>query len=85
MRPFRVWIRSDGDFCHVRVDGKQNAQRLLACLSQSFVFRTFDPMTEDERSACCNFLVPFNPPLSRSTFVRLLTALPEVRLMPDPA
>jgi hypothetical protein len=84
MRSFRVWIRPKGDFCQVRVDGRDNAQRLLNCLSQSFVFKTFDPMREEE-GALCSFLVPYNPPLSRSSFVKLLAAIPEVRLMPDPA
>jgi hypothetical protein len=84
MRSFRVWIRSKGDFCQVRVDGKDNAERLLNNLSQSFVFRTFDPMREDD-AACFSFLVPYNPPLSPSSFIKLLVANPEVRLMPEPA
>jgi len=84
MRSFRVWIRANGDFCHVRVDGRDNAKRLLDCLSQSFVFKTFDPMTEEE-GTFCSFLVPYNPPLSRSSFVKLLAAIPEVRLMSNPA
>jgi len=84
MRSFSVWIRPDGDFCQVRVNGKENAKRLLNCLSESFVFKTFDPMTEDE-GAFCRFLVPYNPPLSRSSFVKLLAAMPEVRLMSEPA
>jgi hypothetical protein len=85
MRSFRVWIRPDGDFCHVRVDGKDNAQRLLTCLSQAFVFRTFDPMTQEDGSPFCHFLVPYNPPLSRSSFIKMLTAIPDVRLMSEPA
>lgn len=85
MKLFRVWIRPSGDFCRVRVDGKINAERLLVCLSQSFVFRTFEPMTEEENSSFCSFFVPYNPPLSRSSFVKLLTAIPEVRLMSEPA
>jgi hypothetical protein len=84
MRSFRVWIRPDGDFCQVRVDGRNNLQRLLKGLSESFVFKTFDPVTEDE-AAICSFLVPYNPPLSRSSFVKLLAAMPEVRLMAEPA
>jgi hypothetical protein len=85
MTPFRVWIRSEGDFCHVRVDGKDNAKKLLTCLSQLFVFKTFDPMTEDDESALCHFLVPYNPPLSRSSFTKMLAAMPDVRLMSGPA
>ncbi len=85
MRAFRVWIRHNGDFCDVRVDNKQNARRLLDTLSQSFVFKTFDPMIEEADTDCCRFLVPYNPPLSRSSFVKLLRAIPEVRLMSEPA
>jgi hypothetical protein len=84
MKAFRVWIRPTGDFCRVRVDGLQNAKRLLECLSQSFVFKTFDPMTEEE-SSLFSFLVPYNPPLSQSSFAKLLRAMPEVRLMSEPA
>jgi hypothetical protein len=67
------------------VDGKQNAQKLLDLLSQSFVFRTFEPMGEEGGSSFCSFSIPYNPPLSRSTFAKLLTAIPEVRLMSDSA
>jgi hypothetical protein len=83
MKSFRVWIRPDGDFCQVRVDGRDNVQRLLNFLSVSFVFKTFDPVTED--GAICRFLIPYNPPLSPSLFVKLLAAMPEVRLMREPA
>lgn len=83
MRSLRVWVRRNGDFCHVRVDRSQDARRLLDFLSQSFVFKTFDPMREEE--SFCSFLVPYNPPLSHALFVKLLTAIPEVRLMSEPA
>ncbi len=85
MRPFRVWIRPNGDFCHVRVDSKANAQRLLHGLSESFVFKTFEPFTEEAGSCCCSFLVPYNPPLSRSSFIKLLVTIPDVRLRSEPA
>ena len=84
MRSFPVWIRPKGDFCQVRVDGRDNAETLLNRLSQSFVFKTFDPMREEE-GAACSFLVPYNPPLSPSSFRKLLAAIPEVRLMYEPA
>jgi hypothetical protein len=85
LKPFRVWIRPTGDFCQVRVDGKQNAKRLLDLLSQSFVFRTFEPMGEEDGSSFCSFQIPYNPPLSRSAFAKLLIAIPEVRLMSESA
>ena len=80
MKSFRVWIRPAGDFCRVRVESKQNARRLLDWLSQSFVFRTCDPMGEERDSPFCSFIIPYNPPLSRTSFAKLLAAMPEVRL-----
>ncbi len=85
MRAFRVWIRHTGDFCDVRVDSKQNAKRLLDCLSQSFVLKTFDPIIENGETESCMFHVPYNPPLSHASFVKMLTAIPEVQLMSEHA
>jgi hypothetical protein len=85
MNPFPVWLRPVGDFCRVRVDGIENARWLLGRLSQSFVFKTFEPFVETMGSSVCSFQIPYNPPLSRTKFVRLLAAIPEVRLMSEPA
>jgi hypothetical protein len=85
MNAFRVWIRPLGDFCRVRVDGADNAQWLLGRLSESFVFKTFEPIDETAGSSCCSFQVPYTPPLSRSNFHKMLVAIPEVRLMTEPA
>jgi hypothetical protein len=85
MNPFHVWLRPVGDFCRVRVDGIENARWLLGRLSQSFVFKTFEPFVETMGSSVCSFQIPYNPPLSRTKFVRLLAAIPEVRLMSEPA
>jgi hypothetical protein len=81
MKPFRVWLRPLDDFCRVRVESIENAKWLLIQLSESFVFKTFEPMMEDGGSSSCTFQVPYNPPLSRSGFKRILSAIPEVRLM----
>ena len=85
MKPFRVWLRPLGDFCRVRVDGLENTRWLLVCLSQSFVFKTFEPIGEVRDSSFCTFQVPYNPPLSRATFDKLLAAIPEVQLVREPA
>ena len=85
MKPFRVWIRPLGDFCSVRVDGLENARWLLVNLSQSFVFKTFEPIGEDVDSSFCTFQVPYNPPLSRGIFRKLLAAIPEVQLLREQA
>jgi hypothetical protein len=82
MSRYRVWVRSEGDFCRVRVDGKDNVKRLLDSLSRSFVFRTFEPVVED--SPYCTFQVPCNPPLSHARLSKLLSTIPEVCLMREP-
>ena len=85
MNPFHVWLRPASDFCRVRVDGIENARWLLDRLSQSFVFKTFEPFGEAMGSSMCSFQIPYNPPLSRFKFERLLAAIPEVRWMLEPA
>lgn len=85
MKPFRVWIRPRGDFCHVRVDGIKNLQWLLGQLSQSFVFRTFEPIGQLDDSLHCTFDVPCNPPLTLSSLRKLLTDIPQVQLMREAA
>lgn len=86
MNNFRVWISPLGDFCHVRVDGIENRRWLLDRLSQSFVFRTFEPLeTAAAGSALCTFQVPCNPPLSQLSFQKMLAAMPRVQLMKEPA
>ena len=85
MKPFGVWIRPMGDFCRVRVDGIENLQWLLGQLSQSFVFRTFDPVREVAGTSHCIFQVSCNPPLSHASLRKLLIAIPQVRLMREPA
>ena len=85
MKPFRVWLRPKGDFCHVRVDGIENLQWLLGQLSQSFVFRTFEPIQQIDESVHCTFDVPCNPPLTQPALRKLFAGIPEVQLMREPA
>jgi len=82
---FRVWIRPLGDDCRVRVDGMQNARWLLNRLSQSFVFKSSESIHDDEASSCSTFRVPYSSKSPRSRFDKLLAAIPEVKLMLDPA
>jgi hypothetical protein len=85
MNPFRVWLRPLGSACRVRVDGTRNAEWLLDRLGRSFVFKTANPMSEDEDSSCCTFQLAYNSQMSRRGFERLLNTIPEVNLMADPA
>jgi len=85
MNAFRVWIRPLGSNCQVRVDGINNAKWLLNRLGHSFVFKTADPMNEEEGSSCCTFRLAYSSHVSRRGFKRLLVAIPEVQLMTGPA
>ena len=85
MNAFRVWLRPLGSAFRVRVDGVGNAKWLLDRLSRSFVFKTAAPMSEDEGSSCCTFHLAYNSQMPPRGFERLLAAIPEVKLMTDPA
>jgi hypothetical protein len=85
MNAMRVWVRPVDDECRVRVDGIENARRLLDLLSQSFIFKSSEPIRQEPGSSLCTFQVTYNPPSSRSKFERLLARTPEVTLMAEPA
>ena len=83
MKTFHVWIRPMDGTCQVRVDGIENAKWLIHRLGQFFVFKTAEPVKEDEGSSCCTFRVADGSLISRYNFERLLRAFPEVKLMLD--
>ncbi len=85
MTPFRVWIRPLDGSCRVRVDGAQNAKWLINRLSESFVFKSCQPLDTDAVSAECTFQVLCGSQLTGSQLVRLLASIPEVRLVSSPA
>jgi hypothetical protein len=85
MNTFRVWIRPLYNVCRVRVDGIKNAMWLLTRLSQSFVFKSAEPIEDDEEASCSTFHVPYNSQMSHFKLERLLAGIPQVQLMSDPA
>jgi hypothetical protein len=85
MKSFRVWIRSLGRSSRVRVEGSENTRWLIARLSQSFIFKSSEPVCEDASNACCTFEVPYGSLTSRAQFERLLGTIPEVNMIPEPA
>ncbi len=85
MNPFQVRIRPMVSVCRVRVDGIRNAQWLLKRLSESFVFKTSEPLDEDIAAACSSFQVQYTSQMSGLKFAKLLAAIPEVDLMLEPA
>jgi len=83
MDRFRVWIRPMDASRQVRVDGIENAKWLIHRLGQLFVFKTAEPVKEDEGSSCCTFRVADSSYISRHRFERLLGAIPQVKLLLD--
>jgi hypothetical protein len=85
MKSFRVWVRSLGGASRLRVEGSENTEWLIGRLSQSFVYKSSEPVSEDEEHACCTFQVPYCSLISRSGLERLLGTIPEVKVMLEPA
>jgi hypothetical protein len=85
MNAFCVWTRPLANACKVRVLGIRNAKWLLNRLSRSFLVKSSETVNEKECFPCCTFRVPYNFQMCHRTFERLLTAIPEVRLMTEPA
>ena len=85
MKTFHVWIRPSDGNCRVRVENVLSARWLLDRLSQSFIFKSCEPVREEADSACCNFRVMFGSQMSPPLFTRLLAAIPEVNLTLEPA
>jgi len=85
MKAFRVWIRRSKDASRLRVDDSDSAQWLLRRLSQSFVFKTSEPMVDALNSSECTFRVAHTSQVSGPGFERLLAGIPEVQLLLEPA
>ena len=81
MTAFRVWIGTLGTSAVVRVEGIDNALWLLRRLSQSFVFKSSEPI-RDEREKTC-FEIPYSSQMPRRTLERLLASIPEVLLLAE--
>jgi len=83
MIAFRVWVQSLASASRLRVEGIENARWLLGRLSQSFIFKSSEPIREDPDGFCCTFDLPYSSQTSRPIFMRLLAAIPEVTLLTE--
>ena len=64
-------------------DVVSDAMWLLTRLSRSFVFKSSEPMTDDENAFSSTFHVPYGSQVSHFKFERLLAGIPQVQLMPE--
>ena len=85
MNVFGVWITHMDGASRLRVDGLENAKWLLRRLSDSFVFKTSEPLNDVRDSLDCTFRVAHNSQLSGFKFEKLLAGIAEVKLIREPA
>lgn len=85
MKAFRVWVRRSEHTSCLRVEDGDHAQWLLRRLSQSFVFKTSEPMADTWNSSGCTFCVAHTSQMSSTSFARVLAGIPEVQVLLEPA
>jgi hypothetical protein len=78
-----VWIRPLTNGCLVRMEGRDKVDWLLRRLSQSFVFKTSEPIVEDENSTCSLFRLAYSSRMPRRKLERLLATMPEIHVALD--
>jgi hypothetical protein len=59
----------------------ENAHWLIDQLGRSFVFRSSQPIYQEQSSTLCSFQVPRHAQLPFSKFKKLLAAIPQVTLL----
>jgi hypothetical protein len=80
-----VWILPLKNVCLVRVEDRLGVDWLLKRLSQAFVFKTSEPVSEDQNSSCSTFRLAYSSRMPRRDLERLLASIPEVHLMLESA
>lgn len=78
-----VWIRHLANACVVRVEDSQRAKWLLTRLSRSFVFKTSEPLIEDQYSARCTFRLGYSSIMGQQQIVQALENIQEIQLFLD--
>ena len=84
-KQYPVLIRDEGYACHLRVGSLEIARQILVALSRAFAFKTSEPIHVEPQSAQCTFRVAYGSQLSHHQLVRLIAAIPGVRVRPDTA
>jgi hypothetical protein len=80
---FPVWIRPLANSFLLVVEGRDKVDWLLKRLSQSFVFKTSEPVIDDELTTRSLFRLAFSSRMPRQKLERLLATIPEIRVMLD--
>lgn len=78
-----VWIRPSTNDRMLRMEGRDKIDCLLKRLSQSFVFKTSEPIVEDEDSTCSLFRLAYSSRMPRRKLERLLATFSEIHVTVD--
>lgn len=78
-------MTDEGYACRLSVEGIEVARRILVCLSSAFAFPTSEPIRASERPAQCVFRVAYSSQLTYTELIRLVSAVPGLRLRLAPA
>ncbi|OYW18559.1 MAG: hypothetical protein B7Z55_10400 [Planctomycetales bacterium 12-60-4] len=85
MKTFQVWTRPLGAACRVRVDGIQNGRWLYSQLARSCGTGNCKPVRQTSDSNSFVFVVNFTSQMTSSALSTVLSRIPEVQLMTQPA
>ncbi len=80
----RVWVRSLGNSCRVRVESMENARWLLARLTEKKALAGLSQMEITPTDSGCLFQIPNATKRTLETLETALGAIPEVQLMLSP-
>lgn len=80
----RVWVRSLGDRCRVRVESMETAHWLLQCLTEKRVLAGLESVEIRRTKTGCLFEIPNSTQRTLATLEQALGEIPEVELMLSP-
>ena len=80
---FPVWIRPLANGFLLAVEGRDKVDWLLKRLSQSFVFKSSEPVVQDELSSRSWFRLAYSSRMPRQKLERLLATMPEILVTLD--
>lgn len=80
----RVWVRSLGNACRVRVEGSDNARWLVDRLSQTPALAGLEFVDVEPCGTTCTIRVPNSAERTLATLEKELADIPGVELMLEP-
>ena len=83
LQRFPVWIRPLTNGLMLAVEGRDKVDWLLKRLSQSFVFKTSEPVIQEEHSDRSMFRLAYSSRMPRQKLEQLLATMPEILVTLD--